>query len=99
VLTHLIIISLACNGIYIASNAEGMIFTTPARWLTQHLPHIFIMPLFDCITCMASFWTLAYALLVCHQLLSLEILFAIPAVAFMNNIFYSILEKLNNGDN
>jgi hypothetical protein len=53
-------VSLSCVGLYIAFNGPGMIFNSLANWLTIHLPEYVRKPLFDCLTCMGSFWTLLW---------------------------------------
>ena len=80
-------ISAMITGVYIATNWPGMIFYTPARYLEQRLPAHWIKPIFLCMICMSSVWTVVYRLCM-HVPIDWSIIVQIPMVAAIN-IFIS----------
>lgn len=55
-----ICISLTCIGLYVAFNGPGMVLNGLANFLTIHLPEYVRKPIFDCLVCMASVWTIVW---------------------------------------
>jgi hypothetical protein len=56
VLHLLLLTALACTGLHVACMWDSMILELPARWVAIYLPWQATMPLFGCLTCMASLW-------------------------------------------
>ncbi len=66
ILIKIIVISLFCYGIHIASE-PGMLLSSIAEWFEKKLPVFWYKPLFGCVYCMASVWgTAGYVLISIH---------------------------------
>ena len=83
----IIIISLSIFGLHYAMNGERMIFSIIPELLFW-LPEFIRKPLFECVVCMASFWSLVFWLF-----LDFNLIITILAVAGLNSLllyFYDL---------
>lgn len=89
-ITLLILNALFCVGLYNATQ-EGFVLS-PIRW--AELPELIAKPLYDCVYCMASVWSIPFALY--GGLQWYEWLFYIPALSATNGIIFGIFDKLTS---
>lgn len=82
-LTQIALISFIIIGLHSAMQ-EGMVLAFVPRLLSP-LPLWLRKPLFQCMICMSSFWTITIWFISGHPL-SIDILFTIPAVAGLNTL-------------
>ena len=85
-------VSLACLAIHVSIAHQGMIFNwlyAPAKLL---LVDWLAKPLFDCMVCMASFWTV-FIWTVQVKPVTFELLFAILIVGGLNKLICAFLER------
>ncbi len=90
ILIILLLNSLFCIGIYNACN-DGMILHFVTKWKIN--PWI-SKPLYDCVYCMASVHSIAFALYI--GLTWYEWLFYIPILSAANGILYGVFDKLTS---
>lgn len=88
-----IYISLFCTGLFIAMNGKDMLLVPAANFLSSQLPEWLCKPLFECMVCMASFWTVAYWIVFMRYDWHL-ILVYIPIVAGINGIISAVIKPL-----
>lgn len=88
-----IYISLYCTGLFIVMNGENMLLVPVANFLTSKLPQWICKPLYECIVCMASFWSISYWFLFVREDWHLLIPFMF-IVAGINGIISAILKPL-----
>lgn len=81
-----ITVSFICAGIYFAADA---IFEKQTIWLRGKLPQFICKPIFDCLPCMSSIWTLS-AWILYYGTMSWKIIPAILVVCGMNTIMLLI---------
>jgi hypothetical protein len=87
VIEIVIIISLSIFGLHYAINGEGMIFNFLVPTL-EKLPSLIRKPLFECVVCMASFWSCAFWVFI-----DFNLAVTILAVAGLNSLllyFYEV---------
>lgn len=75
-----LIISLSIFGIHYSINGEGMIFNFLVPTL-EKLPSLIRKPLFECVVCMASFWSCVFWLFI-----DFNLIITILAVAGLNSL-------------
>lgn len=85
-------VSLACLAIYVSVNHQGMIFNFAKPYLDLIFHPVLQKPIYGCLTCMASFWTVLLWT-VFNGGLQLELLFAILIVAGLNKLICAFLER------
>lgn len=90
-LTHAIIIALACNGLFMAFHTEGLVLYPIRCYLLPRLPLWLCKPMFECVTCMASIYTVLYCLMVAPMLIGWQMLWLVPVVAVVNNLICKAL--------
>ena len=96
-ITTTLTLSLAIMGIYIAFQWPGMIFRPVKDWLDGYLPLWATKPLYNCPTCMASVWTLAYFAVYGHHFMpAIDLVILIPSVAFVNTLWCCLLNKISD---
>jgi len=88
-----LLVSLFCAGLFTACNGEKMLLVPVANWLSKHLPEYFRKPLFECLSCMASMWTIV-AWCIFIRVHWWMLLFAIPVVCGINIIISSLIKPL-----
>jgi hypothetical protein len=59
VIEIIVVISLSIFGLHYAMNSDGMILNYIPQ-LLHRLPEYLKKPLFDCVVCMASFWSCVF---------------------------------------
>lgn len=85
-------VSLACLAIHVAICHQGMILNflyEPMKTLTEDW---LAKPLFDCMSCMASFWTLVFWLAY-DKGFNAEFFFAVLIVSGLNKLICAFLES------
>lgn len=86
-------VSLFCTGLFVAMNGKGMVLVPLANFLSVHIPEWLCKPLFECLTCMSSVWTV-YAWLYMVKGISFKLLACIVVVAGLNSIIAVILKPM-----
>lgn len=92
ILAVLLLNSLFCVGLYNATQ-EGFILA-PIR--KAKLPEWVARPLYDCIYCMASIWSIPFAL--DYGLEWTQWIFYIPILSAVNGITFGIFDKLTSSN-
>jgi len=85
-------VSLACLAIHVSIAHQGMIFNwlyEPAKTLTSDW---LAKPLFDCLTCMGSFWTLLFWAVYLKPF-GFDLLFSILIIVGLNKLICAFLER------
>jgi hypothetical protein len=85
-------VSLACLAIHVAICHQGMILNflyEPAKLLTEEW---LSKPLFDCMMCMASFWTLVFWLFY-NKPFTFDFVFSVLVVSGLNKLICAFLER------
>lgn len=90
-------ISLFCTGLFVAMNGRDMILVPVANWLSHYLPEIVRKPLFECLICMASVWTLVYWLVFVRDFWA-ELPLTLFMVAGINAIISVAIKPLFDGE-
>jgi hypothetical protein len=87
VIETIVVISLSIFGLHYAMNGDGMILNIVPDLLFW-LPEFIRKPLFECVVCMASFWSLVF-----WFFLDFNLIITILAVAGLNSLllyFYDL---------
>ena len=92
-----LLVSLFCTGIFIVMNGEDMLLVQVANFLSSRLAEWICKPLFECLPCMASIWSVVLWL-AWQRSLSFTLLVVIPIVCGMNGIVSSIIKNLFDGE-
>jgi len=85
-------VSLACLTIHVAIAHNGMIFNFLAPILETSLPEWFRKPLYECMVCMCSFWTVFFWVAYVKPV-SCELIFAVLIVGGINKLICAFLER------
>lgn len=88
----LIYISLFCAGLFIVANANGMLLVPAVNLISRYIPEWARKPLFECLPCMASFWTVVFAT-ICGTI-TWWLPVQICIVCGMNSIISAILKPM-----
>jgi len=92
-MSELIYISLFCTGLFVAMNAKGMLLVPVANFLSTYLPEWICKPIFECLVCMSSVWTVVFWTVFVQK----DYWHIIPAmfiVAGLNTIIYALINVL-----
>lgn len=92
-----LLVSLFCTGLHIIMNFDEMLLVPVANFLSTHLAEWICKPLFECLPCMASVWSVVLWL-VWKGSLSFTVLFVMFVVCGMNGIVSSIIKNLFDGE-
>lgn len=85
--------SFFCCGLFVAFNGPNMILKPVAQWLDFNCIEILKKPLYECLMCMSSIWTVfLWTLFV--QKFSFNIIIAIVVVCGMNSVLAYRIKKL-----
>lgn len=90
-----ICISFTTLAIYVCIQWQGLILHRAKTWLDKIIPPVVRKPLYDCLICMSSVWTITFWLLIRHRPEWL-MLWAVLIVAGMNTLICLTLEKLTD---
>lgn len=74
-------------------NEQDMIGVPVANFLTTHLPMWIVKPLFECLVCMSSIWTLVFWVAKYGAINSWGILVAVFIVAGMNTLISMVINS------
>ncbi len=97
-----ICVSLACTIIHIAVTWDGMVLNFIGKWhgeRIEKMPSVawFYKPLFSCLICMCSFWTIIFWLLYIKPI-TFELLFAILITGGINVVIRCVLNATTEDD-
>lgn len=98
-LAFCVCVSLACLSIHTVITRPGMVLYFAYPHLNSRLPEWLKKPLFDCLICMSSFWTIFFYFIL-HPVLKSPITdlgVCICVVAGINIIICAILENISDG--